>query len=229
MTPEETDAIVGGDRDGPRRRRAHRRRAHRGRGRPRRCLGRRAGDAGLPDGCGRAGGRPPTGRRTPGALCFGPDRARKVTYTHPRRWTGDPAPVDADGEAVSWAIESYLRSYGPATPASSRGGSDAPPAWADRADGGPRWPRARRAGRRAGLRPRRVSYDAGVEPVDGVRLLPYFDAYVVGSRPRHLLFPGRAAERALRPRARPATTRCCSSTVWSRASGTRSVWVNRSR
>ena len=33
----------------------------------------------------------------------------------------------------------------------------------------------------------------------GVRLLPYFDAFVVGSRPRHLLFPGRARERALSP------------------------------
>jgi hypothetical protein len=32
-----------------------------------------------------------------------------------------------------------------------------------------------------------------------VRLLPYFDAYVVGSRPRHRLFPGQAAERALVP------------------------------
>jgi hypothetical protein len=32
-----------------------------------------------------------------------------------------------------------------------------------------------------------------------VRLLPYFDAYVVGSQPRDLLFPGRAAHRALTP------------------------------
>jgi hypothetical protein len=30
-----------------------------------------------------------------------------------------------------------------------------------------------------------------------LRLLPYFDAYVVGSHPREKLFPGRAAERAL--------------------------------
>ena len=45
-----------------------------------------------------------------------------------------------------------------------------------------------------------ASYDAGSSrPVEGVRLLPYFDAYVVGSRPRNLLFPGRAAERALSP------------------------------
>ena len=30
-----------------------------------------------------------------------------------------------------------------------------------------------------------------------MRLLPYFDAYTVGSHPRALVFPGRAAERAL--------------------------------
>ncbi len=35
------------------------------------------------------------------------------------------------------------------------------------------------------------------EPPTGVRLLPYFDAFVVGSHPRELLFPGRAAARAL--------------------------------
>ena len=34
---------------------------------------------------------------------------------------------------------------------------------------------------------------------EGVRLLPYFDAFVVGSRPRHLLYTGRARERALTP------------------------------
>jgi hypothetical protein len=34
-------------------------------------------------------------------------------------------------------------------------------------------------------------------PSSGVRLLPYFDAYVVGCHPREMLYPGRAAERAL--------------------------------
>lgn len=33
----------------------------------------------------------------------------------------------------------------------------------------------------------------------GIRLLPYFDAYTVGGQPRELLFPGRAADRALTP------------------------------
>jgi hypothetical protein len=34
-------------------------------------------------------------------------------------------------------------------------------------------------------------------PPQGVRLLPYFDAYAVGCHPREKVFPGRAAERAL--------------------------------
>src|SRR6185437_1104607 len=35
-----------------------------------------------------------------------------------------------------------------------------------------------------------------VQPPHGVRLLPYFDPYVVAGQPRELLFPGRAYERA---------------------------------
>jgi hypothetical protein len=127
-----------------------------------------------------------------GALCYGPDRARKVTYTRPP----DTDPVEAD-EAVEWAISSYLRSYGPATPASFAPWFGCTPAWA-----------AQRMAAHPGLE--RVELDG--EPAfdvvgtshdadgpTGVRLLPYFDAFVVGSRPRHRLFPGRAAERALVP------------------------------
>ncbi|HEY8310878.1 MAG TPA: crosslink repair DNA glycosylase YcaQ family protein, partial [Gemmatimonadaceae bacterium] len=34
-------------------------------------------------------------------------------------------------------------------------------------------------------------------PTSSVRLLPYFDAYAVGSHPREMVFPGRAYERTL--------------------------------
>jgi hypothetical protein len=37
----------------------------------------------------------------------------------------------------------------------------------------------------------------GAEAPSGLRLLPYFDAYGIACHPRSLLFPGRAAERAL--------------------------------
>ena len=39
----------------------------------------------------------------------------------------------------------------------------------------------------------------GADRADVLRLLPYFDAFVVGCHPRELLFPGKAAERALSP------------------------------
>jgi hypothetical protein len=37
------------------------------------------------------------------------------------------------------------------------------------------------------------------DPPRGVRLLPYFDAFVVASQPRERLYPGAAAGRALSP------------------------------
>ena len=39
----------------------------------------------------------------------------------------------------------------------------------------------------------------GRPPQRGLRLLPYFDAYVVGGQPRDRLYPGLAASRALTP------------------------------
>jgi len=135
-----------------------------------------------------------------GALCYAPDRARKVTYTHPRRWTGDVAPVPAE-EAVGWVIEQYLRSFGPATPTSFAPWFGTTPAWAaERMAAHPGLVRVDLDGEPAYDLPE-AAYDAGPSagPAESVRLLPYFDAFVVGSRPRHLLFPGRAADRALAP------------------------------
>ncbi len=39
--------------------------------------------------------------------------------------------------------------------------------------------------------------DQPAAPAEGVRLLPYFDAYAIGCQPRDRLFPGRASGRAL--------------------------------
>jgi hypothetical protein len=126
------------------------------------------------------------------ALCYGPDRSRKVTYTRP---PGTEA-VEPD-EAVGWLVEQYLNAYGPATSASFAQWVGAPPAWAAERmsahpglvavdlEGEPAWDL------------RGASY--GAQSPEGVRLLPYFDAFVVGSRPRHLLFPGLASQRALAP------------------------------
>jgi len=131
-----------------------------------------------------------------GVLCFGPNQGNRVTYSSPRRWLPDYRPADAD-EASLAVLRAYLHAYGPA-------GSEHVARWTN---GTPAW--ARDLFRRAGdeLEPVEVEGEelwqlAGDEaPRDGpngiVRLLPYFDAYVVGCHPRDRLFPGRAGERAL--------------------------------
>lgn len=50
-----------------------------------------------------------------GALCFGPNRGRKVTYTNPRRWLPGFEPADGPA-ALAEVVRRYLHAYGPATP-----------------------------------------------------------------------------------------------------------------
>lgn len=131
-----------------------------------------------------------------GALCFGPGRGRKITYTSPRRWLPQAPPAD-ERTALAELVRRYLHAYGPATPRQFAQWLSAPRRWAAdlfeslsadlrriEVDGTTAW-------LAAGDTP-----DPGAVP-GGVRLLPYFDAYTVGCHPRELLFPGVAAERAL--------------------------------
>ena len=131
-----------------------------------------------------------------GALCFGPNRGRKVTYTSPRRWLPGFEPADGPA-ALAELVRCYLHAYGPATPAHFAQWMAVPRRWATElfdslsgeleqveVDGALAWV---------------VAGDTSVPstPPRGVRLLPYFDAYAVGGQPRELLFPGPAAARAL--------------------------------
>jgi hypothetical protein len=133
-----------------------------------------------------------------GVLCFGPARGRRTTYTSPKRWLPGfrPAPP---AEALQGLVKSYLHAYGPATPelfarwfgASARWSAQLFAGLTDHLegvdfDGVPAWQNADDG--------REVS-----DPVAGgsVRLVPYFDAYVIGCHPRTTLFPPRAAARAL--------------------------------
>jgi len=133
-----------------------------------------------------------------GMLCFGPDRARKVTYTNPHRWLPGFRPADGDA-ALRALLARYLYAYGPATPAHFARWLAIPPRHAaglfgalagdlERVDldGEPAWT---------------LAGDTAVPPGPhrGIRLLPYFDAYVVAGQPRHRLYPGTAAARALTP------------------------------
>ncbi|WP_328873579.1 winged helix DNA-binding domain-containing protein [Streptomyces sp. NBC_00287] len=129
-----------------------------------------------------------------GALCFGPNRGRKVTYTRPPHF--DPLPP---AEAMAELVRRYLHAYGPSTPPYFAKWLAAPDGWAARLF-------------------REMAAEGAIEEVDfegapawvvagdtsfpssgwkGVRLLPYFDSYVIAAQPRQSLFPGRAYRRAL--------------------------------
>ncbi|MET7319978.1 winged helix DNA-binding domain-containing protein [Streptomyces sp. NPDC005549] len=134
-----------------------------------------------------------------GALSFGPNRGRRVTYTRPPHFT--PLPPE---EASRLLVRRYLYAYGPATPQHFARWLAAPPGWAKA-----RYAELAAAGeieevRHEGTPAWVVAGDTAFpdapereELVRGVRLLPYFDAYVVAAQPRELLFPGPAYRRAL--------------------------------
>jgi hypothetical protein len=118
-----------------------------------------------------------------------------VTYTSPRRWLPGfkPAP---ERQALAGVLRRYLFAYGPATPQQFGRWLGVSAKWATRCfealgdeaervdlDGTPCWTIG-------------ATSENGGGP-DGVRLLPYFDAYAVGCHPREKVFPGRAFERAL--------------------------------
>ncbi len=133
-----------------------------------------------------------------GVLCFGPDRGRKVTYTNPHRWRPGFRLPDGDA-ALRTLVLRYLYAYGPATPQHFARWLAIPPRHAAglfarldgelesvELDGEPAWT---------------ATGDTGTPPRPhrGIRLLPYFDAYVVAGQPRDRLYPGAAAARALTP------------------------------
>jgi hypothetical protein len=133
-----------------------------------------------------------------GVLCFGPNRGRNVTYTNPHRWLAGFRP-DPGRRALHALVKRYLYAYGPATPQQFARWLAIPPRpalelfqeLADELDyvefeGEPAWT---------------IAGDAAVpeQQPQGIRLLPYFDAFVVGSQPRERLYPGSARTRALTP------------------------------
>ncbi|MES5816734.1 winged helix DNA-binding domain-containing protein [Streptomyces sp. RG80] len=132
-----------------------------------------------------------------GALCFGPNRGRKVTYTRPPHF--DPLPAE---EAVRTLVRRYLHAYGPATPAWFAKWLAAPGGWASAV-----FARMAEAGEIEEVDlegtvawVERDDTEFSRDPRDrlqGVRLLPYFDAYGIAAQPRELLFPGAAYRRAL--------------------------------
>lgn len=133
-----------------------------------------------------------------GALCFGPQRGRTVTYTSPRRWLPGFSPAAA-ATAHADLLLRYLWTYGPATPERFANWLDVSETWARKlfAARAADLQQIQAAGRDAWVAAGDVDVPAG--PPSGVRLLPYFDAYAyrVGNQPSELLYPGPASERAL--------------------------------
>jgi hypothetical protein len=133
-----------------------------------------------------------------GMLCFGPNRGPKVTYTNPHRWLAGFRPDDG-GAALRTLLMRYLYAYGPATPQHFARWLGIPPqrtvALFDElagaleqveVDGAPGWVLA-------------GDTRTPPQPNRGIRLLGYFDAFVVAGQPRERLYPGPAATRALAP------------------------------
>ena len=131
-----------------------------------------------------------------GAVCFGPNRGPNVTYTSPRRWLPGFRPADGPS-ALADVLRRYLHAYGPATPADFAQWLNGPRRWSTELFDslGGELERVELAGSAAWVCAGDAVSPAAVP--DGVRLLPYFDAYVVRGQPRELLYPGHAAARAL--------------------------------
>ena len=129
-----------------------------------------------------------------GVLCFGPHRGRKVAYASPSRWLSDLVLPDPE-EAQLELLRAYLSAYGPATPEHLTRWLATTPAWAKELFARAGLDEVDLEGEPAWVWPGDTTFDATEAPP--VLLLPYFDAFQVGSQPRGLLFPGRAAERAL--------------------------------
>jgi hypothetical protein len=142
----------------------------------------------------------PSARR--GDLVFGPNRGRNVTFVGPDRWLGRLPRVETE-DAEREIARRFLAAYGPATADDVRrwlGMSVAKLKRMLRAledelvevelSGAPAWLLARDAGElRRARRPK------------SVRLLPAFDPYVVGFRPRSLLVDPEHEQRIFRPQA----------------------------
>lgn len=138
-----------------------------------------------------------------GDLCFGPSQGQNVTFVHPGRWLAASPPVDAV-VALKEIARRYLVAYGPATPEDFARwwGFESGPAQAKKlfrslgdeieavdVEGWQAW----------ALAPTLEQMKA-IEAPRTVRLLPAFDAYVIGlPRDCEPVLPGVYKSRVYRP------------------------------
>ncbi len=136
-----------------------------------------------------------------GYLCFGPNQEQNVTFVRPDQWIGHWQDYDAD-EALTTIVRRYLATYGPATY------EDFAHWW------GTRYPREVRAafqrlgdeitevtveGWKAWTLTSMVEQIGNLPPPPPARLLPGFDAYVIGVLPHiEYLLPGQVKDQISR-------------------------------
>jgi hypothetical protein len=103
-----------------------------------------------------------------------------------------PAPAD---RALAELVRRFLQAYGPATSGQFARWLGAPAGWAASVFA------AQRDLREVGFEGERAWINAGGGRSGGeiatLRLLPYFDSYLIAGHPRAAVFPGAAADRAL--------------------------------
>jgi hypothetical protein len=126
-----------------------------------------------------------------GAICFGPNVGQRVTYVRPEAWLGPQPDVDRDA-ALAMLVRRYLAAYGPATERDMAEWTYSSPAAVARAFDTVRDDLVGVSveGRQSWWT--RESLEAAVGHASddpSVLLLPHFDVYLVGSRPRDELVP----------------------------------------
>ena len=132
-----------------------------------------------------------------GRVCHGPSRGREPTYVLLADWI-DPGPALPRERALAELARWYLSAYAPATPEDLAAWSglsltDARAAWQQISS---RMAQVEIGGSTAWMLKSQMKWlgkDAGPRPI--VRLLPAFDAYLLGYRNRELIVPARHAKR----------------------------------
>lgn len=134
-----------------------------------------------------------------GALISGPPRGQSVTFVRPDRWLGEWKEPTSE-EAWREIVRRYLRVYGPATREEFARWWGMQPAPAGRilSASQDELTEVDIEGHRAWALTEDVKKIGGASPRAPVRLLPGFDVYVAGTRPRESLVQKRFEDRVFR-------------------------------